>query len=159
MPNLLARLNPIFVFLEETLPSLLLAFMVLLVFADVLGRYLLNSPIAGTSELAVALFVWQVFLGAAGGVRKRLHVGVDLFSGRLKGRSKKALAVTTNLLVLIFSAVVAKLGWDFALFSQIKTLQMVQLSFFYVYGVVALAALLSAIHSVNNILEALKEPL
>ena len=55
--------------------ALIAAFSVLFatLFFQVFTRYALNSPVAWSEEVALHLFVWVVFLGAAYGVRRRDH--------------------------------------------------------------------------------------
>lgn len=57
--------------------AMLLAAMVVLVFGNVVLRYVFNSGIAISEEVSRWLFVWMVFLGAIVGLREHAHLGVD----------------------------------------------------------------------------------
>ena len=57
--------------------ALCLAAMVVLVFTNVVLRYLFNSGIATSEELSRWLLVWLTFLGAIVAMREHAHLGVD----------------------------------------------------------------------------------
>jgi TRAP-type C4-dicarboxylate transport system permease small subunit len=52
----------------------LLAGMVVLVFGNVVLRYVANSGITVSEELSRWFFVWMTFLGAVIGLRERAHL-------------------------------------------------------------------------------------
>ena len=86
--------------LTEKLMALDLALIVLLIFSNVVGRYLLGTSFAGAEELARLLFVWLVFLGAILALRRRAHLGVELVQARLPRAARRTCAVVCHLLVL-----------------------------------------------------------
>jgi TRAP-type transport system small permease protein len=57
--------------------ALCLAVMVVLVFGNVVLRYLLNTGITVSEEVSRLLFVWLTFLGAIVAMREHGHLGVD----------------------------------------------------------------------------------
>ena len=57
--------------------ALCLAVMVVLVFGNVVLRYIFNSGIAMSEELSRWLLVWLTFLGAIVALRQHAHLGVD----------------------------------------------------------------------------------
>jgi hypothetical protein len=69
--------------------AVLLAAMVVLVFGNVVLRYVFNSGIAISEELSRWLFVWMVFLGAIVGLREHAHLGVDSFVKLLSPMGRK----------------------------------------------------------------------
>ena len=63
----------------EYFAAFVLAVDVLMVFASVIWRYFLHDPLNWAEEIARALMVTQVFLGAATAVGRAQHVGIDSF--------------------------------------------------------------------------------
>lgn len=63
--------------------ALLLIAMMGLTVADVLGRYLLNSPVKGATELTELMLAALIFLGLPAATLDREHVTVDLLTDRL----------------------------------------------------------------------------
>ena len=75
--------------LLELLLVALLAAMVLMVFGNVVLRYVFNSGITVSEELSRWAFVWLTFLGAIVAVKENGHLGTDLLIGRLGVTGKK----------------------------------------------------------------------
>lgn len=93
--------------IEEYLCAILLFFISVLTFLNVIVRYLTNGSLAFTEELVVNLFVWITVLGGAIAFRKRAHLGVTFLTSLLPTRWQKAVAVLsgvagTVLFVLLF---------------------------------------------------------
>ena len=80
--------------------ALLLAAMVVLVFGNVVLRYVFNSGITVSEEISRWLFVWMTFLGAIVALKEHGHLGTDILVGRLGNRGKKLCLVTGQLLML-----------------------------------------------------------
>jgi len=135
-----------FVLVEETVPALLMGLMVALIFADASGRYILNRPLQGAGELATLLFVWQVFLGAAGALRRHLHVGIEYFVQMLPIRGRLVVQLGVYVLLLATVLVIAKLGWDLTLASSNRLKPVVNVPYTYIYLAVPLSFGLMAIH-------------
>ncbi len=57
--------------------ALILSAMTVLVFASVVLRYVMNSPVTWSEELASLLFAWITFMGAFVGFRSRSHIAID----------------------------------------------------------------------------------
>lgn len=57
--------------------ALILGVMTVLVFVSVVLRYVLNSPVTWSEELASLLFAWITFVGAFVGFRSRSHIAID----------------------------------------------------------------------------------
>lgn len=86
--------------LIEWIIGTLLAVMVILVFANAAGRYLLGTGVAASEEIARLAFVWIIFLGGILAVRERSHVGVDMLVKHLPVIGQKLCFALTNLLIL-----------------------------------------------------------
>lgn len=79
-----------------------LAVMVLLVFGNVVLRYVFNSGITISEELSRWAFVWLTFLGAIIAVREGGHLGTDMLVGRLGVTGKKVcLALAEGLMLYV----------------------------------------------------------
>ena len=83
---------------------------VLLVFINVAMRYLLNSGLTWSEEVAVNLFVWVIFLGAILAALEGLHIKVDLVTNQLPPKLKKVFLVVANGLVIFAMGVLIQGG-------------------------------------------------
>ncbi len=63
--------------LTQVAAGAILVVLVVSVFIAVVFRYVLNSPLTWTDELAVSLAVWLTFLGAAVALTENRHFGFD----------------------------------------------------------------------------------
>src|SRR4249920_1659211 len=77
-----------------------LAAMVVLVFTNVVMRYLFNSGIPTSEELSRWLLVWLTFLGAIVALRQHAHLGVDTLVRALPPLGKKVCFVLSYGLML-----------------------------------------------------------
>lgn len=79
----------------------ILVFLILLVFGNAILRYLFNSGIVWSEELARYLFVWLVFLGAVLAYRDKEHIIVDILILNVPRPVQKILYIFSNLIVCI----------------------------------------------------------
>ncbi|MDR1933535.1 MAG: TRAP transporter small permease [Spirochaetales bacterium] len=59
-------------------------------------RYVINMPLIWSEELARYIFVWATFIGAGYGVRKKIHISMELIYMRLPVKARLAVTVFTN---------------------------------------------------------------
>ena len=85
--------------LEEAVCVLLMSFMALLGFANVVTRYL-GFSLAYTEELLLSMMVWITLLGAAVGFKRNAHLGLSLIRERVPMAAQKALAMLSVVLTV-----------------------------------------------------------
>ena len=85
----------------ETLASGFLVMVLISTALQVFTRYVLNSSLSWTEELARYTFIWLNMLGASVGVKYGSHAAIDILSSKLKGRAKKIHILVINGAVLI----------------------------------------------------------
>ncbi len=77
-----------------------LAVMSLMVFANVVLRYVFDTGITFTEEVSRMLFVWLTFIGSIVALRQGTHLGMDTVVSRLPHAGKLAFFVLSHLLML-----------------------------------------------------------
>ena len=77
----------------------LVVIMTVVVFLQVVYRYVLTQPLHWSEELARYLFVWISILGAALGLQKRGHFGMDFFYRMLPDKGRRLLLFMIYLLM------------------------------------------------------------
>lgn len=92
--------------------ALALAAMVVLVFGNVVLRYVFNSGIAVSEELSRWLFVWITFLGAVAAIKENAHLGTDMLVSRLSVRGKKACMALGHVLMLYITWLFLDGSWQ-----------------------------------------------
>jgi TRAP-type C4-dicarboxylate transport system permease small subunit len=96
----------------DALIAAALAVMVLMVFGNVVLRYVFNSGIAVSEEVARWLFVWLCFMGAVVALKEGAHMGTDLLLSRLPLAGKKACAVLGHGLMLYLTWLFLDGSWQ-----------------------------------------------
>jgi len=103
----------------EGVIAAMLAMMVVLVFGNVVLRYLFNSGITVSEEVSRWLFIWMTFLGAIVALHEHGHLGVDMVVQRLPAWAKKICLGLGHVLMLYIlwlllqgSIAQARINWD-----------------------------------------------
>lgn len=95
---------------EEIVLVSTLVLMVLLIFSQVVGRYLFQSAPSWTEELARYIHIFQVWIGASYAVKLRQHIRVEAFISRLKGTPRKILETISTLIWFLLALFLAVMG-------------------------------------------------
>src|SRR5262245_9711749 len=70
----------------EIVAAILIAVEVIILFAGVISRYFLESPLVWSDELAEILFLWLATLGAVVAFRRNEHMRMTAFVGMASPR-------------------------------------------------------------------------
>lgn len=89
--------------IAEIVLALLFIAIFLMVFYQVVLRYVFNSSIFGTAEVFTMLFGYAGALGSAVMIRYREHIKISVFVDRLPIPWRKAVLTFDYLLISIFS--------------------------------------------------------
>lgn len=76
--------------------------MSIILFVQVVFRFVLHAALPWSEEASRYLLVWTAFIGGAYGVRRGAHIGIEAFALLLPKKAQKVL----NLFVLVVSTVV-----------------------------------------------------
>jgi TRAP-type C4-dicarboxylate transport system permease small subunit len=96
------------------LVALLLAFITIGVFIQVVLRYGASRSFLWGEELSVFAFIWCIFIGAAINVRRRTNFAFEFFSEALPGRLATLQRLLVDLIMLFICLILLKEGWAFA---------------------------------------------
>jgi TRAP-type C4-dicarboxylate transport system permease small subunit len=88
-----------------------------LVFIEVMLRYVFESPLFGIEELIVFIAMWLYFIGAALGAHERSHIKADVIHVWVKSARGMAIIHTINSVITVtLSAIMASWCYDYFLF-------------------------------------------
>jgi TRAP-type C4-dicarboxylate transport system permease small subunit len=90
--------------------SVFMVLMFLSTFANVIGRYVFNSPIQWAEELSRYAFIWLVFLGSAACTKRKRHIVIDSLVQALPVRLRLPLIVLADLATLALAALLVVYG-------------------------------------------------
>lgn len=80
--------------------------MVCILFANVVGRYVLKSSIMWAEEVCLILFILSIYFGAAGAVRTRQHLRLEILIGALKPKARMILEIIDNIIFMAFNVII-----------------------------------------------------
>ena len=95
-------LDRIIVKFEEVLITTGLAAATLLLFANVVARYLFDTGFTWVLEAVQYLFAWVVLIGTAYGVKSGAHLGIDILVEKFSVPNQRRIALLGLGLCLIF---------------------------------------------------------
>jgi len=109
----ISKLGQVIDNIEETSIAICLGLMTLITFANVVARYAFNSNILWALEMTVFLFAWLVLMGASYGVKKHIHIGVDVIINMVSPGARKVLALLSVSACLAFSVLLLIGSWNY----------------------------------------------
>ncbi len=75
--------------LEEYAIVILTSLMTVLLFLQVLFRFVLNLPLAWVEEISLYSMVWLCYFGGSLAIKKREHLKMEIITNFLKPKAKK----------------------------------------------------------------------
>jgi len=108
--NLLVRLNQISDKIEKAFLAGAIIVCSLLLFVNVVLRYIFLAPIYWAEEFVRYLMVWMIFIGASQVTLWGGHVAVDIVPRVLSKRGNAILAFIVNIICIFFCIVLAYLS-------------------------------------------------
>ncbi|MBO1002731.1 TRAP transporter small permease [Pseudogracilibacillus auburnensis] len=147
-------MKKIFSKFEELLLVLSLAVMVILIFGQVIGRYILQSAPVWTEELARYIHIFQVWIGASYAVKLNQHIRVEAFINLFHGKVRKVLEITGTIiwfsLALFLAIFGTKLVIDSMNYAQVSPA--IQIPFWILFLAIPLGGAGMAIRLVQQII-------
>src|SRR5690625_4356691 len=105
------KITNFYLYLLKVSVAVLLAAMVVLVFGNVVLRYVMNSGSTVAEELSRWIFVWMVFLGAIIGMKEHAHIRLEAIVSRLNPKLQYVCAVIGHVLMLIVTFLIIDGSW------------------------------------------------
>ena len=98
-------------YLEEYFLVTTLVVMVVVIFLQVVMRYVFQNSLSWSEELARYLFLWQVWVGASYATKKSRHLRVEILRDALPPLGQKILETLATLIWLAFAVLVVYLSY------------------------------------------------
>lgn len=84
--------------IEDIIVNGSMAIMLIVLFAQIVMRYLFNTPLIWSEEVARYLFVYFTFIGIGLGIRKNSHIRMEMAINLLPKKVKEILDIILNLI-------------------------------------------------------------
>jgi TRAP-type C4-dicarboxylate transport system permease small subunit len=126
--------------------------MSLIVAVQVFFRYVLNSSLFWSEELARFMLVWLTFLGASAAYRRRVHPGVDVLYRRMPPWLKRTSAVLIHLVSIGLFCVMILYGYRFAHFVRFQISPALYLPKWIVFSIIPVSGGILTLHGLAFLL-------
>lgn len=146
----LRKLNDFLCFVLTKICLVMVLLFTCVVIFQVLARNYILVSVPWTDEVALILFVWSVFLGAAVALRKRMHYIVDLFPPSCK-RTNSFLDLLSSFLVLGVVLVFLYGGSVFAHMGLVRRFSSILVTQSWLFVSMPVAAVCMLLFSIENI--------
>lgn len=132
--------------------------MLLLVFAQVISRYIFNyTPYFG-EELARYLFVWVVFLSLPLVARYGGHMAIETLTSRVKGATLKFLNIMADIFTITFMGIMVWYGIIMVMRTNFQTSPAMMIPMSWVYVVIPFGCAIMLLYSIANLVDVIKTP-
>ncbi len=129
------------------------ALQVIVVFAQVIWRFVFNDPFSWSEELARYLQVWIILLASSVCIHEGSHLAVDYLVHYLPFRYRKSLALLVTILMMVFVSVLIGAGIEMIITAQSQTSPALHIPMGAVYLVFPVAGTLMLLESLNVFLK------
>jgi len=144
--GVLTKVDHILAKAEAAVLITLVAVMTVVVFLQVVYRYVLTQPLHWSEELARYLFVWLSILGATLGLQKRGHFGLDFFYRMFPDKGRRFLQFLIYLLMGGVILVILVQGIKLVQITVLQESPAMGISMGWAYACLPVAAALMTIH-------------
>jgi TRAP-type C4-dicarboxylate transport system permease small subunit len=131
--------------------GLLMTGITVLVFLQVITRYVLEYPLDWPEEVARILFVWVALLGAVLALRRGSHFSIGMFTQRLSAPARRRLDILLRAALLAFIVLVAWLGLDAAMRVRYQESAAMEISMSWAYASVPVGFGLMAVEMARGL--------
>lgn len=153
---MIERTIDLFFKLLEAVLVALLAGMTVMVFANVILRYVFSSGLDISEELSRFFFVWLIFIGAIVAMRHHAHMGFDLLVTASSPGIRRVLLFISNGLILFVCWLLLNGAWLQSGVTATDRSPVTGLSMIFVFGIVIPSAIGIGIIAIHRMIGALR---
>lgn len=113
----------------EWVCAVLVALLAAVVFLQVFNRFVLKTPLAWSEDLAMLLFQWVAFLGAAVGVKRMRHFGIELVVRALPDQIRHRVELAVPLIMGIVAVTMISEGIKLVALNRTRIYSTMDLSY------------------------------
>lgn len=136
-------------YFEEIVAGVFMVLMSLSTFANVVARYVFNSPIQWAEEFSRYAFIWVVFMGAAVCTKRNRHIAIDSLLQILPASIQRVFHLLVDVCILGLMAVIVYYG-GILTSAATQTTATLKVPQYVVYLVVPASAALIFLHTLGD---------
>ena len=129
--------------------AILMVALAVVVSIQVFNRFVLQTPLAWSEDLAMLLYQWVVFVGAALGVKRMRHFGIELVVRQFPERIRHRVELVTPLVMLIVALVMIVQGYNILTLNIHRTFATMDLSYTWAFLPIPLGGVLIIVYLIQ----------
>ena len=102
-------------YIEEALCVILMSSMTILIFIQVIMRYVFNNSLSWSEELARYLFIWLIYIGISYGCKMQKHLKIDAALYIFPKKLRPYVRLIGDILFTIFAIYIVYTGWIYSM--------------------------------------------
>jgi len=130
-----------------------MAAMTIIVFVQVVARFILNNALPWPEEISRYLMIWMCFLGSAIAVKRGEHIGLTLIRDRIPKKAQTFVGIAVNLGALVFLAYAAYYGFSLAKTAGFQRAPASRISMSWAYAAIPVGCTFMVIHTLVNLFQ------
>ena len=142
------KLEHIFLEINRWIMILLLGAMSIIIFTNVVSRYVTGGSIPWAEEVARHMMIWLTFIGCGLVLRFGGHIAIENLQDALPTRIAQLLRFIVLLCMLSFFAVLSYFGYFYVQRTMFQMTAGTEIPFGYIYMAMPVGCVLSIIHAV-----------
>lgn len=136
----------------------LMSFMTLLIFVQVIMRYVFNNSLSWSEELARYVFIWLIYIGISYGCKLRKHIKIDAALYLFPKKARRYVVLIGDVLFIAFAVYITVTGFSYSM-DQIKynmRSPALKIPYQYIYMSTVVGFGLAAIRQIQTIIYRIK---
>lgn len=120
----------------------------IIVFIDVILRYIFKQGFSWTQEVATLMLVWFSLIGMAIGVLEKIHISIEMFTSKLPKKAISVLDSINHILIAIFGGFMVYYGFLIMNMTKLSTLPATKMPSAVLYVILPLSGILVLLNAV-----------
>lgn len=148
--------NRLLITAEKWILTVMLIIMVFMGLAQIISRFVIESPISWTEAVLTYMFVWTCFLGAAYAVATNAHFSVEVIVDHMPPKLRMVFEIGAQALIIAFSLIVIHRGMMIVESNADQLMAAMPFSMSLPYLSLPVCSALTCIHALTNIVNIAK---
>ncbi|MDO4614676.1 MAG: TRAP transporter small permease [Lachnospiraceae bacterium] len=132
----------------EWFAMICMVILTIVVFVDVVLRYIFNQGFAWSQEVATLMLVWFSLIGMAIGVLERIHISIEMFTVKLPAKAISIIESIDHLLIAAFGGGMIYYGITIMNLTKKSTLPATKLPSSVLYVILPVSGLLVLLNAI-----------
>jgi len=128
-------------------------FLVVIVFAEVIARSILNTSLRYTEEIVIYSMAWMVFIGAGIAAKENALISIVGLLQSLTPKTLRLITIIGNILIITLLAWIVKSGISYALTNIAQLSPTLQIPMMYPYLSIPVGCAILLLHYINSVLK------